>query len=64
MLFQIHGARTDSGVRVLPPQPRSRLFRGDDGRGRILRQQVLADVISSSAVLEATASRAHVRAHA
>jgi hypothetical protein len=28
MLFQIHGARTDSGVRVLPPQPRSRLFPG------------------------------------
>jgi hypothetical protein len=26
MLFQIHGWRTDSGVRVSPPQPRSRLF--------------------------------------
>jgi hypothetical protein len=32
MLFQIHGARTDSGVRVLRPQPRSRLFRSDDAR--------------------------------
>jgi hypothetical protein len=32
LLFQIHGSRTDSGVRVLPPQPRSRLFRRDDGR--------------------------------
>jgi hypothetical protein len=28
--FQIHGLRPDSGVRVLRPQPRSRLFRSDD----------------------------------
>jgi hypothetical protein len=34
--FQIHGSRTDSGVRVLPPQPRSRLFRSGDGRGQEL----------------------------
>ena len=32
LLFQIHGARTDSGVRISPPQPRSRLFRSDDAR--------------------------------
>jgi hypothetical protein len=27
MTFQMHSLRTDSGVRVLPPQPGSRLFR-------------------------------------